>query len=152
MGSTKLPTSKITHYMVLSKLKELVVFVCKTDRIVTGLSPVDSNNWSYLVSQCFKPEHSVQVKNAILLYGNTRITCRRNTLLNDSYYRCFVSQTFFTVNTITFLCVFNFWYNTRNGRNHWNTTFWHILPAYFTTSTHSKKFKMVSWVFIPYPS
>ena len=69
-------------------------FVCKTNRIVTGVLQSVESNHACLVSQRFEPERSVQVKNSFLPYGSTRVTCR-NTLLNYSDDQHFVSQTYF---------------------------------------------------------
>ena len=65
----------------------------KHQQISCWTLPINSNNHTYLVSQCFMPEHSVQIKNIFLLYSITRVT-HRNAVLNDSDDRHFVLQTF----------------------------------------------------------
>ena len=52
---------------------------------------IETITLAYLVSQCLASEHLVQAKNIFLPCGSTRVTCR-NTLLNDSNDRHFVSD------------------------------------------------------------
>ena len=85
-------------------------------------------------------EHSVQPKNALLLYISARVTCR-NTLLNDSDDRHFISQIFFHCQfCCVSLCVQLVTYYAK-WKKPLECKFWHILPAYFTTLMNSKNFK-----------
>ena len=79
-------------------------------------------------------------KNAFLLYISARVK-RRNTLLNDSDDRCFVSQTCFHCQFYCVsLCVQLVTYYAKQKKP-LECEFWHILPAYFTTLMNSKNFK-----------
>ena len=60
----------------------------------TEWSLESSNRLKQSRSQRFEPEHYFQVKNIFLPYDSAGVTCR-NTLLNDSDDRRFVSQTCF---------------------------------------------------------
>ena len=88
------PLMLLLPISLLSKTILSHLFACKTNKIVAEVPQSIENNHACLVSQRFKPERSVQIKNVFLAYGSTRITCR-NTLLNDSDDRRFVSQTCF---------------------------------------------------------
>ena len=93
-----------------------------------------------MVSQRSVAEHSVQPKNAFLLYISARVTCR-NTLSNDSDDRRFVSQTCFHCQFYCVsLCVQLVMYYAK-WKKPLEFEFWYILPAYFTTLMNSKSFK-----------
>ena len=95
-----------------------------------------SKNQACLVSQCFKPVHSVQAKNVFLPYGSTRVTCRNTLMIGVSFHRLA-----FTVNPIAFLCVFNLWRNMQKWKKPLECEFWYTLSAYFTILMNSKTFK-----------
>ena len=85
-------------------------------------------------------EHSVQPKNALLLYNSARVT-HRNTLLNDSDDQHFISQICFHCQFYCVsLCVQLVTYYAKRKKP-LECKFWHILPAYFTTLMNSKNFK-----------
>ena len=115
----------------------------------TEWSLESSNQLKQLVSQCFKPERSVQANNVFLPYGSTRVTCR-NTLLNNSDDRHFISQTCFHYQYhCVSLCIQPVTY--AKWKKPLKCKFWHILSAYYTTLTNSKNFKndIILQIFIP---
>ena len=79
---------------LVSKMTRLYLFACKTNRIVARSSK--RSKQSCMLSQPALGIRALcsQAKNVFLPHDSTRVTCK-NTLLNDSDDRCFVSQTCF---------------------------------------------------------
>ena len=112
-------------------------FACKTNRMSRWSPPIHWNNHVCLISQRFKPEHSLQAKNLFLLYGSTRVTCRNNDF--DDWH--FVSQNCFRCQYHCIpLCVQRVTEYAKQKKP-LECEFWHILSAYFTTLMNSESFK-----------
>ena len=98
---------------------------------------------SYLVSQRFEPEYSVEAINGFLLYGSTTVTCR-NTLLtilmmiSVSFHKL---KFLVTVNTIAFLFGVQLVTYYAKWKKPLENKFWHILSTYYTTLMNLKKIK-----------